>query len=188
MHLTARLALITTIAVVPLATSCSSSPTPTPTPDTGVVSPASVAWVDGVCGKVRPFVEAAAAGPQIGGSDATAAVKGLSDYFGKATTAIDGTISGLTATSTAPVTGGDEVLKKMIGTYTAYRTGLQDAKSKVDAIDLSNPQSLASALPAAVQGLPATLDPVADLKANPDLGRAVEQSATCKALPAVGTS
>ena len=166
------------IAGVLVLAGCASAP-PGPSPE-------SVAWVDGVCGAVKPFVEAVAAGPATDGADAAAAIKSLSTFLDTGATKIDGSIAALGSIGPSPVPGGDEILARMREDYTAQRNALRDAKAGVDVIDVANPETLATGLPAALQALPPTLDPTKDLRSNTTLAEAVTAAPVCQALPTSG--
>lgn len=148
--------------------------------------PAAVQWADGVCGTVRPFVEAASAGPQVQGSDAAAAVKAISVFLGRTADSLDGVLARLATTPPAPVSNGAVTLRTLTDDYTGYRTSLRDAKGKVDAIDVTDTQKLSAELPAAMSALPAAVDPTKELRANPELQPAVDAAANCRALPNIG--
>ncbi len=175
------------ISTLILGTACSGASTPTGVPAVNDPAPSaeSVAWTDKVCGVVRPFVDVVTAGPQVAAaeSDASAAVAGLSSFFGRSAAALDGTIAGLGTVGPSPVPAGNAIVTKMTQDYTGLRTSLLASKSKVDAIDVADTEGLATALPAAIQGLPETFDPKVGLRTDPQLGRAVDVAASCTALP-----
>ena len=163
-------AVAATLAV--LAAGCSSGP-----------SSSAVAWTDKVCGALLGFTDAVSTQPDINPTDPVAAVKGLSQFLGTATTALQGSISGLDAAGPSPVSGGDQIVTSLKSTLTQFQTTFQTAKQKIDAVDTSNPASLVSALPAAVaplQELSNVPDPTADLKNNAELNAAAEQAPNCQ--------
>jgi len=143
-----------------------------------------VQWVDGVCGALLPFVKTAGTPPQLNtASDPTALAKGISDYLGQGATAADSAISGIAAVGPSPVAGGDDVITRLTQTLTTFRTSFQDAKTQVDAVDTSNPQTLRTELPKAVAPLEqlATMpDPTVDLQTSPELERASAQAPNCQ--------
>lgn len=144
-----------------------------------------VAWVDSVCGSLLPFVRAASTEPKINPSDPGAALRGLSAYLGTAVSTLDTALSGLRAAGPSPVAGGDEVVTTLSAALTKFRTTFQTAKTKIDAVDPNNPSEVATALPEAIaplQELSSLRDPTADLKSSPELDRAAQQAANCKAL------
>lgn len=184
MHRTVRpVLLVTALGTMLLTVGCSTAPSVAP-PPTGP-SAESVAWVDGVCTTVKPFADAIAAGPQAGGDDAASAITALSTFLAGGTTALDGTIAGLENTAPAPVDGGAEILAAITTDFTQQRAALQDAKAKVDAIDPANTETLATAVPAALEGLPGNLDPTAQLRTDPELAVAADRSESCRALETV---
>ncbi len=200
MHRTLRPALLAITATALLTTGCASTVTGTAEP-VGAAAPLSaaapppatqtdaVAWVDGVCGSLLPFVKAASTEPAIDPSDPKAAIKGLSTYLGKAVSTLDTALTGLKKAGPAPVDGGDQVVATLTGALTKFRTSFQDAKTKIDAVDPTDLAQVASALPAAVQPLQELSnlpDPTADLKSTPELDRAAQKAPNCKSLPGAG--
>lgn len=155
----------------------------------GATPPAAgdpVAWVDGLCGGLLPFVKTAATQPPLDvSSDAAALVKGLSGYLAGATESADSAIKDISALGPSPITGGDDIARELVKTLTTFRTTFGDAQKRVDAVDPTDTQALADALPAAIEPLGelANLpDPTADLKDNPELDRAAEQAPRCKEI------
>lgn len=124
--------------------------------------------------------------PSVAGTDVASAVQGLSAYLADGVTAVDGTIAGLEALAPSPVAAGDEIVTRMTTEYTGYRTAMQDARTQIDAVDVADAATLATALPAALEGLPETVDPTAALRTDPVLSQAVDEAATCKSLPGAG--
>jgi hypothetical protein len=146
----------------------------------------SVQWVDGVCGALLPFVRTAGTPPQLTtATDPTALVKSISDYLAKGAGAADSAITAMARVGRSPVAGGDEVVTRLTGTLTTFRTSFQNAKAQVDAVDTTDRQALATALPKAVeplQQLSSMPDPTVDLQTNPELQRASAQAPNCQQI------
>jgi hypothetical protein len=146
----------------------------------------SVQWVDGVCGALLPFVRTAGTPPQLtAAADPAALAKGISDYLAKGAGAADSAITGIAHVGPSPVAGGDEVVTRLTGTLTAFRTSFQEAKTQVDAVDTSNRQALVTELPKAVaplQQLASMPDPTVDLQTNPELAQASTKAPNCQQI------
>jgi hypothetical protein len=146
-----------------------------------------VAWTDDVCGALSGFITAATAQPNLNQNDPAAMVKGLGDYLGSTTAALDTSIKGLDAAGPSPVDGGDEYVSRLKNTLTQIRTSFDTARTQLAAVDTSSPESLQTALPAAVaplQELSNLADPTEGLQANEELRAAGEKAPNCKKLSA----
>jgi hypothetical protein len=146
----------------------------------------AVQWVDGVCGALLPFVRTAGTEPQItGATDPAALVKSISDYLAQGAGAADSAITGMSRVGPSPVAGGDDVVTRLTGTLTTFRTSFQNAKTQVDAVDTTDRQALATELPKAVaplEQLKSMPDPTVDLQTDPELERASAQAPNCQQI------
>lgn len=190
--------LLTVLAALLISAGCSSAVQGSAGPSGG--TPASnaaptkttqdgVAWMNDVCGALLPFIRTAATPPPLDqSSDPVTLVKGLSTYFGQASTSAASAITGMAAAGPSPIEGGDEVVTGLTGTLTTFKTTFEDAQTRIDALDTSDPQALATGLPAAIEPLGelANLpDPTAGLGENPELDKAAKQAANCKEIETV---
>lgn len=145
-----------------------------------------VAWVDDVCGAVLPFIQTAGKPPALNPQgDPATLVRGLSDYLSTASTSADAAVEGMKAAGPSPVEGGDEIVTRLSGTFGTLSTTFKDAQTRIDALDTSDPQALATELPEAVAPLAALQnleDPTKDLAANPELDRAAKQAPNCRKI------
>jgi hypothetical protein len=194
MHRTLRPALLGTVVAAALfttgcaATTVTGTPAPAGAGSAAAAVPAEsdpVAWVNGVCGSLLPFVKAAATEPTIDPSNPKAAIKGLSTYLGKAVSTLDTGLAGLKAAGPSPVEGGDQVVTALTSALTKFQKSFKDAKTKIDAVDPTDLSQVATTLPAALaplQELSSLPDPTADLKSSPALDKAAQQAPNCKAL------
>jgi hypothetical protein len=157
-------------------------------PPTTAAAADPVAWVDEVCGALLPFVRSAGTPPQLdSASDPATLVKGLGDYLGQASGAAGTAITGMAAAGPSPVAGGDGIVSGLTDTLTSFQTSFQDARTKIDALDTSDPQALLVGLPPAIAPLEqlANLpDPTAGLKSSPELDRASQQAPNCQQVQA----
>jgi hypothetical protein len=198
MHRTPRPALVTAaLAVVLFGAGCTTTVPGSPAatgagpsaaaPTAGATESDPVAWVDKVCGALLPFGQIANEQPSINSSDPAKMVSGLSDFLGKTSSTLDGAIDGMAAAGPSPVDGGDEAVAALTKGLTTFRSTVQEAKTKIDAIDTSNPRELATELPAAVQTLSKLADvpnPTAELESNPELDAAAKKAPNCQQIEA----
>lgn len=154
------------------------------TTGSGEPDAAAVAWVDEMCGALLPFVRTASTPPSLDSSgDPAALVQGFSAYLGQASGSADGAIRGMEAVGPSPVAGGDEIVTRLTETLTTLRTSFRNAKDRIDAIDTSDPQALATGLPAALgplRSLASLPNPTTDLQSSPELERAATQAPNCQ--------
>lgn len=189
--------LITALAALLLGSGCATAvpgtaapadPSPSAeSPPAAAASPEAVAWMDDVCGALLPFGEATAESPPTVGTDPAAAVPGISSYLTNAGQSLDDAIDGVAAAGPSPVQGGDAAAAELTEALKAYRSTFQDAKTRIDAIDVSDPQALATELPATFQSLGTLADvpnPTALLDSNPELVAAAQQAAKCQQMVA----
>ncbi len=150
----------------------------------------AVAWTDEVCGALAGFTRAATARPDLDLNDPGATVRGLGDYLGSTTAALDDSISRLDAAGAAPVDGGDEYVSRLTNVLTQIRASFDAARARIENIDpASSATPLATALPEAMAPLRALsnlADPTAGLRSSAELQAAAEQAPNCRQLRAVG--
>lgn len=199
MHRSIRTALIaTSTAAAMLVAGCSTTVTGSAAPAgaaAGAPSAAvpatgdAVTWINGVCGSLLGFVRTVSAPPAVDSSTPQKAVKGLSTYLGGAVTALDKATAGIKATGPSPVEGGDKAVTAITDALGQFRTSFQSAKSKIDAVDPSDLQQVATALPEALaplQDLSKISSTTSDLQSTPELDRAAQQAPNCQALSTTG--
>lgn len=163
-------ALTTTLALVTVA-AC----------DDGSTDP--VAWTDKVCASLLAFTVKASAQPNIDGSNPQAALQSLSDYLGTAIAAADESIAGLSSVGPSPVAGGDEIVDRATTAFTSMRTAFQDARTKLEGVDTSNPAALFAGVGQAVTplaSLPETAQSLQGLQGNAELEAAAKQAPNCQ--------
>lgn len=173
-------------AAAPAGVSASSETTSAAATTSASATKDTVEWVNDVCGALLPFIEAASTQPDIDPSDPVATVEATSAFLGDVVASLDEAVAGLKAAGPSPAVGGDKLVSRLTGALKTFRDSFADAKKKIDAIDASDPQQLATDLPEAVAGLAGLEDfpdPTADLKSNPELDRAAQKAPNCQALP-----
>lgn len=153
-------------------------------------------WTDQMCGAVLPFVHTATTPPP-SSSDPAARTRGISEYLGRSTTALDETLGTLQRLGAAPVDDGEAVSTRLRDSLTGIRAAFATSKKQVDALDTRDPAALDQTLPRAlapVSGLGDATSPLAGLTTSPELSEAVQSSANCRRLgeasraPGAGTS
>lgn len=140
-------------------------------------------WTDQMCGAVLPFVRTATTPPPPG-ADPAATTRGISDYLGRSTTALDGTLDTLARLGAAPVDDGEGVSTRLRDSLTGIRTAFDASKTKVDALDTNDPAALKQKLPEALApvGRLQSDTALAGLTSDPQLSAASQSSANCRQL------
>ncbi len=183
--------IVVVVAALLLGAGCTETVTGSATPlgaapplPNATTTPDAVTWVDDVCGALLPFIQTTSTPPQLGSSGNLATtVQEISDYFGQAGTSAGAAIAGMAAAGPSPVAGGDAVVARLTRALMTFQTLFGEAQERIDAIDRTDPQSLATGLPAAIEPLLANLpDPTTDLRDNPELDRAAEQAPNCQQI------
>lgn len=140
-------------------------------------------WTDQMCGAVLPFVQTATT-PPAAAADPAATTRGISDYLGRSTTALDGTLDTLQRLGAAPVDDGEAVSTRLRDSLTEIRTAFATSKSQVDALDTGDPAALAQRLPEALAPVSRLQSDtaLAGLTSNAELSAASQSSANCRRL------
>jgi hypothetical protein len=192
MHRTPRTALVTAaVATVLLGAGCTTLVPGLPAPSgaapaVGTAVPTEtdpVAWMGKICTAMLPALKTRSTQPKLDTANPRDTIAALSTYLGETGTAVDGAINGMSAAGPSPIEGGDEAVRALTTTLTAFRDSVREAKTRIDAIDTSNTRALATELPKAIEPLTAlsTLpDPAAELDGNPELDRAAAQAPECR--------
>ena len=148
-----------------------------------------VVWVDSVCGALLPFIQTASVQPELNTSGSPdELVQGLSDYLGQASAAAGSAIEGMRAAGPSPVEQGDELVTGLTEALTTFQTTFDSTKTRLDAVDTSDPAALATALPEAIaplQDLANVPDPTDQLQSNSELDAAAEQAPNCQQIETV---
>ncbi|MDN5920512.1 MAG: hypothetical protein L0I76_36350 [Pseudonocardia sp.] len=149
----------------------------------GGSGPTAERWTDQMCGAVLPFVRTATTPPPPG-ADPAATSRGISDYLGRSTTALDGTLETLQRLGAAPVDDGEAVGTRLRDSLTEIRTAFATAKTRVDALDTNDPAALQQELTEALAPVSRlqTDSALAGLTSDPELSTASQSSANCGQL------
>jgi hypothetical protein len=192
MHRTPRTALAigAVVTALLLGAGCTTQVAGTPGPTTAAAPPPAgaaggdpVAWMDEVCTALLPAVDTMSKRPALASSDPAATVKGIATFLDESSTAVDGAITGMAAAGPSPIAGGDQAVTALTETLTTFRDTAREAKTKIDAIDTSDPRELVTALPQAVEPLRKLANlpnPAGELESNPELDRAAAQAQACQ--------
>jgi hypothetical protein len=157
----------------------------------GGPDPRAVAWTDDVCGALTGFTLAVTREPVVDGSDAAAAVRGLSGYIASASDALQQSIGALGEVGPSPVAGGDEYVARLREALSHIRTSFDAAGSQLATVDTTNRAELATALPAAMaplQELRNMPSPAEGLTATDDLSAASAEAPNCQAMRTASTT
>lgn len=140
-------------------------------------------WTDQMCAAVLPFVQTATTPPPPA-ADPAATTRGISDYLGRSTTALDGTLERLGGLGAAPVDDGEAVSTRLRDSLTGIRTAFATSKTQIDALDTGDPATLEQKLPQALAPVSRLQSDtaLAGLTSNAELSAASESSATCRQL------
>lgn len=141
-------------------------------------------WTDQMCGAVLPFVRTVTTPPPPT-PDLAARTREISGYLGRATEALDVTLGTLQQLGPAPVEDGERVSTGLQDSLKGIRTAFATSRTRVDALDTSNPAALQRTLPEALAPVSRLQDasgPVAGVTSNPELSAAARGSANCQAL------
>ena len=150
----------------------------------------AVAWTNQVCGALAGFTQTATTGPRVDAADPAAAVHGVSRYLGSTADELERSLTALDAVGSSPVEGGDQYVARLREALGSIRAGFVSARTQLAAVDTTDAEALATAIPAAVaplQELRDLPDPTEGLRANDALRAAAEQAPRCRELRAVAS-
>lgn len=182
--------ILSAVAAMALGSGCTTTVPGAATADSQAVaaqgSGDAVAWVDQVCGSLLPFIRAAGSPPQpADAGDPATLVRNISDYLAAAEATAESAISGMADAGPSPVAGGDQIVDQLSGTLSTFQSSFRTARTRIEDVDVNDPQALLTELPAAVAPLEqlATMpNPAADLRGSPELDQAAEQAANCQQI------
>lgn len=182
--------ILSAIAVVASGSGCTTTVPGSAAADSAAVaaqgSGDAVAWVDQVCGSLLPFMRAAGSPPNLSEArDRASLVQDVTDYLGEAEDAAEAGVSGMADAGPSPVAGGDQIVDQLSGTLSTFQTSFRTARTRIEEVDVNDPQELLTELPAAIAPLEqlATMpDPTAGLRGSPELDQAAEQAANCQQI------
>ncbi|HLU59476.1 MAG TPA: hypothetical protein VKZ81_28785 [Pseudonocardia sp.] len=145
----------------------------------------AVAWTNRVCDALSGFTRAATTGPQIDPADPVAAVQELDRYLAATSEELQRSLTALGAVGGSPVDGGDAYVARLEEALRGIRSGFDTAREQLAAVDVSNAEQLATAVPGAMaplQELRNLPSPTEGLRDTEELGAASEQAEQCRAL------
>ena len=182
--------LLSAVAAMALGTGCTSTVQGSATADSGAPAAQStgdaVVWVDEVCGSLLPFVRTAGAPPEPSEArDPASLVQLITDYLGEAEDAAGSAISGMDGAGPSPVAGGDEAVDRLSGTLSTLQSTFRDARTRIEDVDVDDPQAVLKEVPAAIAPLDQLANmpnPAAGLQGSPELDRAGQEAANCQQI------
>ncbi|MET9000458.1 hypothetical protein [Amycolatopsis sp. Hca4] len=169
--------------------SCSACGSDTP-PDPGRhADPAALAWVDKVCTGVAAGSAKLSQPPAVDDADPVKTRDAMVDFLGRLGSALDDMAGGLRTAGVPPVPDGQSVVDKATGNLTETKTKLAETKTRMEQAKVTDQASLRQVIAEADATMGKLADPegpIKDLKANPELGLAFSESATCKRVYGTG--
>jgi hypothetical protein len=152
----------------------------------GATTPETVAWTDKVCGALRTFTQVAGSPPQLATTSIQASVQSLTDYVGKLSASVDGTIDGLKAAGPSPAPDGDAIVTQMTDGFARYRQLFEQIKTNIATDKPADQPSLQKAIAplADIKNLP---NPATVLRSSPTVAAAADQAPNCQAFRAPAT-
>ena len=182
--------IFSAVAAMALGSGCTTTvPGSAAADSAAVAAPGSgdtLAWVDQVCGSLLPFIRAAGSPPEpAGASNPASLVQNITDYLEEVEDAADSAISGMADAGPSPVEGGDQIVDQLSGNLSTARDSYRTARTRIEAVDINDPQELRTELPAAIaplEQLSNLPDPTAELRGSPELRQAGEQAANCQQI------
>jgi hypothetical protein len=182
------LVLSAAFAVAALGSGCSTTVVGTAAAEGGAAAAApatgdAVAWVDQVCGSLRPFILTTGSPPNPReATDPESLVANLSGFLKEAQDAAGAAIDGITDAGPAPVAGGDEIAGHLKSTLSTIQTTYRDAQERVDGVDVDDRAAVLREVPAAVQQLEQLSEipnPIAGMQGSPELDAAAREAPNC---------
>jgi hypothetical protein len=163
------------------AASTSTAANPAP-----AASLSSAAWVDAYCGALGKIAALdAAPKPNVSPGDLAGAKKTLSDLFASSQDALSDAVDKLGKLPAAPVAAGDKAKSDLVVVLTPAIGVLKDGGAKLAAAPATTEsvQAAVTAFQNAGTALDKVTDPLAGLKASPELAPSVTTAPNCKKLP-----
>jgi hypothetical protein len=182
--------LLPAVAALALSGGCTTSVSGAAAADSAAASQGSVAWVDQICGSLRPYVKAAVSPPKPAQApDRATLVRDLTNWLRESEESAGSAISGMAAAGPAPIAGGDEIVDRLSSTLETMQASYRDARNRIERVDINNQQQLQREVPAAVESVQLLANNpslMADLQRNPELARAGKEAAGCQQMAREG--
>lgn len=181
--LNSRRTMVVLLSSLGLAVAACGSKAPAPQ-DTGQhADPAAIAWADKVCTGVQAGSAKLGNPPSLQSGDVTKTADAIVKFLGSISSALDDMASGIKAAGPAPVPNAQAAVDKAAGTLGETKTMLDQTKSKMEQAkvgDQKSLQKLVSDADASFAKLSEPGGPIKDLRANPELNLAFDESPTCR--------
>ncbi|QWF83832.1 hypothetical protein [Amycolatopsis sp. CA-230715] len=181
--LNSRRSMVVLVSSLGLAVAACSSPQPAPQ-DTGQhADPAAVAWADKVCTGVQAGSAKLSNPPSLQSGDASKTADAIVKFLASISSALDDMAGGIKAAGPPPVPNAQAVVDKAAGTLGETKTMLDQTKTKMEQAkvgDQKSLQKLVTDADASFAKLSEPGGPIKDLRANPELNLAFDESPTCR--------
>jgi hypothetical protein len=141
----------------------------------------SVAWAGRLCASLQPLGALRGSTPNFDRNNPSESRQAMSQYFAQAQTAADESLWGLGQAGPSPIPGGDDVANKLRNSLVQLQAAYQHAKTKVEAVDPSDPVGLGSQLPGILTELDTATDNASlrQIGSNEALNEAVQKAPSC---------
>jgi hypothetical protein len=156
--------------------------TPTSSSTATSVTGDTVAYMDKVCTAASSFVSVPKTPPKLDANDPAKLKADMGAYMGQLAEAFSTTSQKLREVGPSPVSGGDEQVSNMAGTFDEISQSFNDAKAAVESADANDPVGGLQAAGEAIARLDQFAEPLKALEASPELSEAAEQAPSCQAL------
>ncbi|ALG10276.1 hypothetical protein [Kibdelosporangium phytohabitans] len=193
-----RLIVVLTLATAATTTACGggqqtggAGQATTTTPSSTAAAPdrAKVAFADDICGAVAKFITPAAAFRPDTSSPA-AAMNSLKTQLSSMSTGLADAGNDLKDADTAGVPDGQAAVDKLRTTFSQMKQAVDNAKTKLDAVDPNNQQAVTTAVQDATKEMASSLGSMQNpmdspAMSGPEMEAAAEQSEECKKIKQV---
>lgn len=174
------------VAALALSGGCTTSVSGAASAGSAPAEQGAVAWVDQICGSLLPYVKAAVSPPKPAEApDAATLVRDINNWLSESEESAGAAITGMAAAGPAPITGGDEIVRRLSSNLETMQASFRDARTRIERVDIRNRQELQREVPAAVESverLANTSSPMADLQRSPELVQAGKEAAGCQQI------
>jgi hypothetical protein len=176
--------VLSAVAALALSSGCTTSVSGAASADSAAVEQGTVAWVDKICGSLLPYLKAAASAPKPAEArDRESFIRDINKWLSTSEESAGSAISGMAAAGPAPIAGGDEVIDGLTSTLKTMQASYRDARTRIEKVDVNDPQELQRVVPAAVESVRRLgSSPMADLQRVPELAQAGKEAAGCQQI------
>lgn len=149
------------------------------------LNPAAVSWAEQVCQAVDSGADTLTQLPALNPAEPATTRDALVTYLGSMSEALSAVGDTITSEGTPPVTGGDKAVENAMTTISSEKSALEEAKTTLADATITDEKSFQQAISqvrSVFDELGNAEGPMKDLKANPELNKAISQATTCQEL------